>query len=88
MQRLSNQIEKLEDQVNHLIQKLEYLKKENLMLIEENVKLKKELENLMEVHSDREDNGSKVSVGSEQLKEELDHYIHEIDKCIEWINTM
>lgn len=44
MQTLINKIESIELKVKKLVQQHEYLKRENLMLIEENIKLRQELE--------------------------------------------
>lgn len=90
MRQVQEKIKTLEDKVNQLIQKLEYLKKENLMLIQENVKLKTNFENR---DVENESGGEKLKTngqnnGQDKFKQELDHYIHELNKCIEWMNTM
>ena len=96
MQDILQKLNRLEDKIKQMSQKIEYLRKENIMLIEENVKLKQDIE--------KQRGGSMVSPekvvfrtkenidvnnqNSEQLKRDLDKYIVEIDKCIELINNM
>ncbi len=96
MQEILKKLDKLEERVQQMAQKMEYLRKENLMLIEENVKLKQEFEknsigNKTLGHKgrngNREENGSGL-LQSDQLRRELSKYIGEVDKCIELINNM
>lgn len=97
MQDILRKLDRLEDKVMQLSQKIEYLRKENMMLIEENVKIKQEAEKnkigknaLEQSDGERRLNDNKTSVvkQTEQMKKELDKYIVEVDKCIELINNM
>jgi regulator of replication initiation timing len=96
MQNILTKLQRVEEKVIQLTQKMEYLKKENIMLIEENVKLKKDLEKnrggnevLKEVVVQNIENSEVVhKKQSEQLRRELDKHIVEIDNCIELINNM
>lgn len=96
MQDILSKLERVEEKLIQLTQKLEYLKKENIILIEENVKLKKDIEKnrggsevikevVVQKQDDREMKNKKQS---EQLRSDLDKHIVEIDKCIELINNM
>lgn len=81
-----------------LSQKIEYLRKENIMLIEENVKIKQESEKIKSGkiaqvrggtdHVVVEDDKTSFRRQTEQMKKELDKYIVEVDRCIELINNM
>ncbi|MCB0668247.1 MAG: hypothetical protein KDC80_20615 [Saprospiraceae bacterium] len=97
MQDILRKLDRLEDRVMQLSQKIEYLRKENIMLIEENVKIKQEAEknkigkNALEQSDGVErisDSKTSVVRQTEQMKKELDKYIVEVDKCIELINNM
>ena len=87
-------LNQLEERVLELCQKIEYLKKENIMLIEENVKIKQDTERV-KLGNIAFGQGPKSPVSfeentaeKEQLRKELDKYIVEVDKCIELINDM
>ncbi len=92
---LSNKISGIELKVRELAFKLERLKRENAVLRDENKELRMEIEALQvnpeaNGHSsaetlDNEENGNDLA--SDQLKEKIDQYIKEIDKCIEWLHN-
>lgn len=89
MQNILKKLDRFEDKVKELSQKVEYLRKENMMLIEENVKIKKEAERIKDNH--QEGNGvseALVKVNVEQCKKDLNKYIGEVENCIEIINSM
>ncbi|MCB0685337.1 MAG: hypothetical protein KDC53_02395 [Saprospiraceae bacterium] len=96
MQDILRKLDRLEDRIVQLSQKIEYLRKENMMLIEENVKIKQEAEKIKsgkiaaeQSEVEREHEGkSSVLKQTEQMKKELDKYIVEVDRCIEMINNM
>jgi FtsZ-binding cell division protein ZapB len=99
MALLQERLETIEWKVQKLVQKMQLLKKENSQLIEENIRLTKEVdqykknkENLEAQFSKTreaiESTQAKGSVDKKKLKEEIDHYINEIDKCIEWLQSM
>ena len=88
MQDIFQKLQSLEEKMVQLAQKLEYLKKENIILIEENVKLKKDLEKYRtggeiqkeELVQEQEENDKMNKKQSEQLRRDLDKYIVEIYK--------
>lgn len=92
---LSNKLSGIELKVRELAFKLERLKRENAVLRDENKELRMEMENLQgkpgaTPHStapslDNEE--SEKHVATDQLKEKIDQYIKEIDKCIEWLHN-
>jgi regulator of replication initiation timing len=89
MQNILKKLDRFEDKVKELSQKIEYLRKENMMLIEENVKIKKEAERIKDNH--QKGNGVEealVNVNVEQCKKDLSKYIGEVENCIEIINSM
>jgi len=92
---LSNKLSGIELKVRELAFKLERLKRENTVLRDENKELRMEIEALQgkpgaTPHSaaqalDNEENGNNIA--TDQLKEKIDQYIKEIDKCIEWLHN-
>jgi regulator of replication initiation timing len=92
---LSNKLSGIELKVRELAFKLERLKRENAVLRDENKELRMEIESLQgqpggAPHSSAQalDNEeSDQNVASDQLKEKIDQYIKEIDKCIEWLHN-
>lgn len=96
MQDVHLRLGSLEEKITQLVQKIEYLRKENIMLIEENVKLKQELEKnkIGSAANQRARVGERAEVvgtnkvEAEKIKRDLEKYIVEVDKCIELINHM
>ncbi len=95
MQDVLLKLHRLEEKVNQLSQKMEYLRKENIMLIEENVRLKQETEKSRSggIHAlggtvVSSSIGSEIENHADQLRQDLDKYISEVDKCIDLINNM
>lgn len=86
MEQIFQKFDLLKEKVKVTTQKLEYLRKENMMLIEENVRLKEKLETKLEGGSEQA--GDKNNLQVEKVKRDLDKYIVELDKCIEMINNM
>ena len=97
---LSERIDSIELKIRELAFKLERLKKENAVLREENQELKAEAERLRqqpaEALNDNVNQKSRLepeaqplaeTEQSEKLREQIDQYIQEIDKCIEWLNN-
>lgn len=96
METLSNKIDGIFLKVKELGIKLERLQIENVNLTKENGQLKsvlsktnyklEELEKKFDVTqkalSSKKSSGM---AGSKELKKEIDQYIVEIDKCIEWL---
>ena len=99
MKDISNRLAAIEAKVRKLIQEKRKLQEANVNLIEQNKFLSEKLalqaqkvtsleENLQvsrdqEVTTTRDTKGSSVS--SNQLKKQIDEYVKEIDKCIEWL---
>jgi predicted nucleic acid-binding Zn-ribbon protein len=94
---LAEQIDLIEIKVRQLATKVERVQQENAALQEVNQQLKAELDRQkggMDALKDKLEiaqralgsrrNGKMEQ--SEKLKEQLDQYIHEIDKCIEWLH--
>ena len=97
MQDVHHRLGQLEGKITQLIQKIEYLRKENIMLIEENVKLKHDLEKQKigsagsqrgRVVENGDGDAAEKKVRAEKMRRDLEKYIVEVDKCIELINHM
>lgn len=95
---LTEKINNIEDKVRKLALKMERIQKENAALTEENRKLANELTAKTTVVSDLQSklaNGqqkivTKVESDSgmdKKLRKEIDQYIKEIDKCIDWLQN-
>lgn len=96
---LSETLDRFELKVRQLGSKLERLQRENAELQEENKRLKVEVDRgkgtidslrdkLERTHQGVASNAesSKISgPAREELQEQIDHYLREIDKCIEWL---
>ncbi len=98
MQVLSEKIINIEAKVRQLALKMERLQEENAVLTEENRKLTNELaardQRVGELNSKLALSQSKEQHGGEQhsgstkkLRKEIDQYIKEIDKCIDWLQN-
>jgi hypothetical protein len=98
MQNLINKLTSIELKVRKLSAKYEYLLKENSMLLEENIKLRREILNINKnlyintqteigtptfVHGKEALSPGKDLEEVKNMRSEIDHYIAEIDKCIE-----
>ncbi len=98
MQTLSGKISGIELKLRQLALKLERLQEENIVLLKENRQLKTKLsqkpstivKTIKEsatvptgVETDRAEN----QASSKKIRKEIDQYIKEIDKCIEWLSN-
>ena len=92
---LSNKISGIELKVRELAFKLERIKRENAVLRDENKELRMEIDALQgkpgadalsSAHTLENEGNGKI-VASDQIKEKIDQYIKEIDKCIEWLHN-
>lgn len=94
---LSEQIDRIELKIRQLVSQMERIQDENTALQDENKQLKAELDRQKGVSNalkDKLENTQRVvdsqrngkTEQSEKLREQLDQYIHEIDKCIEWLH--
>jgi regulator of replication initiation timing len=98
MQELLKHIENIEQKIQHLGKKMSSHEKEKALLIEENIKLKKDLEQLrnsqkdLGLQIDRMRNGEAKPGASTfqqtELRKELDFYIKEVDKCIQLMENI
>ncbi len=90
--------ENIELKIKQLALKVERLEKENLFLKNENEKQKVELdlqkdtvnalnEQLLDAQKAMANRKNEDREHSEQLKQQMDQYIREIDKCIEWLHN-
>ncbi len=90
--------ENIELKIKQLALKVERLEKENIALKSENEKQKVELdlqkdtvsalnEQLLETQMVVSSKKNEDREHSEQLKQQMDQYIKEIDKCIEWLHN-
>ena len=97
-QEIFEQIDHIDQKVRLLAEKLENLQFENKELQEENNKLKGIIEEKQEkirtlgadftANSRRMEEKRDLNPGkTKQIRKEIDHYISEIDKCIEWLQN-
>jgi len=96
MQVLSEKITNIEDKVRKLALKMERLQQENAALTEENRKLTNDLaarerkvgELNSKMANGQNETGREQDSGiSKKLRKEIDQYIKEIDKCIDWLQN-
>ena len=94
---LTEQIEGIEIKVRQLALKLERLQRENAALLTENQQIKANMEKQEATISALKDKletaqralterAEEEDEQSQQLKQLIDQYILEIDKCIEWLH--
>ena len=98
LQSLTDKLNNIELKVRQLALRLERLQNENNTLLLENKKLKSELLQNTDKLGQMEEKvvRSKVALdskrdngpdNSKKLRKEIDQYINEIDKCIEWLQN-
>ena len=96
---MTDRVSNIEKKVLQLVELTNKLRQENAVLSEGNKKLKAD----MEVQNDRISNltdrlyntqqalagqrGGNDKESSQKLKKQIDQYISEIDKCIEWLEN-
>lgn len=96
--KISDKIDHIELKIRYLASKQERLLKENTELKTQNELLKTELDKQRGAVSALKEKLAKTQVVLDrqpekspqealQLKQQLDQYIREIDKCIEWLNN-
>jgi regulator of replication initiation timing len=92
----TKRIEQITDKINRLADVLRQLRTENASLLQENERLKAEVSNqtarinVLEQELDQKQVDGKAretekANQSEHLKKQIDLYIQEIDRCIEWL---
>lgn len=95
---LAERLEAIDNKVKKLAQKYEIIKKENIMLMEENIQLKQnagkhkaELDvvgkNLSKTSNDLKSKGG-TSKDDEEVRLTIDKYIKEIEHCIELLENL
>ncbi|WP_236975339.1 hypothetical protein [Membranihabitans maritimus] len=96
METIRDRIGKIDHKLRQVGGKMSLLKRQNMQLLAENVRLKKQLEknknnnfvnNKLENRGEREEEIKTNADGNgeevEKLKSELDHYIEQLGECIE-----
>ena len=95
---LAERLEAIDTKVKKLAQKYEIIKKENIMLMEENIRLKQnagkhkaELDvvgkNLSKTSKDLVSQNANAQ-NNEEVKSKIDKYIKEIEHCIELLENL
>jgi predicted nucleic acid-binding Zn-ribbon protein len=96
---LTQQLDHIEQKVRQLLEALETLHREKAALTEENNNLKTNLatqNERVEELTQRLSNAQRALAqqrgdepeSSQNLRKQIDQYIHEIDKCIEWLQSV
>lgn len=99
MTLLTQQLENIEQKVQQLVEAIAALRQQNAVLSKENIKVKAELEAQQErigELTERLTNSQQALVGqrgddsesNQKLRKQIDQYIKEIDKCIEWLQNV
>ncbi len=95
---MTQQLENIEQKVRQLAEAMTALRQQNAVLSKENNKLKADLEAQQERTgelTERLTNSQQALAGqrgddsesNQKLRKQIDQYIHEIDKCIEWLQN-
>ncbi|MBK9014328.1 MAG: hypothetical protein IPM82_09665 [Saprospiraceae bacterium] len=95
---MTQQLENIEQKVRQLVEAMTALRQQNAVLSKENNKLKADLEAQQERTgelTERLTNSQQALVGqrgddsesNQKLRKQIDQYINEIDKCIEWLQN-
>ena len=98
MVALSDKLESIELKLRQLALKMEQLQNNNAQLLEENKNLRKNLSKQDNAVGLLEDNLQKSQINLEKVaepkaphtkrtKKDIERYIREIDKCIEWLKN-
>ena len=96
---MTQQLENIEQKVRQLADAITALRQQNAVLLKENNKLKSEMtaqtERIGEL-TERLTNSQQALAGqrgddsesNQKLRKQIDQYINEIDKCIEWLQSV
>ena len=95
---MTQQLENIEQKVRQLVEAMNSLRQQNAVLSKENNKLKADLEAQQERTgelTERLTNSQQALAGqrgddsesNQKLRKQIDQYINEIDKCIEWLQN-
>lgn len=95
---MTQQLDSIEQKVKLLLDAMTALRQQNASLLQENNKLKAELEAQHErigELTERLTNSQQALAGqrgddsenTQKLRKQIDQYIQEIDKCIEWLQN-
>ena len=96
---MTQQLENIEQKVRQLVEAITVLRQQNAILSKENNKLKADLEAQQErigELTERLTNSQQALAGqrgddsesNQKLRKQIDQYIKEIDKCIEWLQNV
>ena len=96
---MTQQLDNIEQKARQLAEAMTALRHQNASLLKENNKLKAELEAQHErigELTERLTNSQQALAGqrgddsenTQKLRKQIDQYIQEIDKCIEWLQTV
>ena len=95
---MTQQLDNIEQKVRLLVEAMNALRQQNAALSKENIKLKADLDALQErigELTERLTNSQQALAGqrgddsenTQKLRKQIDQYINEIDKCIEWLQN-
>jgi regulator of replication initiation timing len=95
---MTQQLDIIEQKVKQLLEAMDILRQQNTSLLKENKQLKADLEAQHErigELTERLTNSQQALAGqrgddsenTQKLRKQIDQYIHEIDKCIEWLQN-
>jgi len=95
---MTQQLDNIEQKVKQLLEAMNALHQQNALLLKENNQLKAELEAQHErigELTERLTNSQQALAGqreddsesTQKLRKQIDQYIQEIDKCIEWLQS-
>ncbi len=95
---MTQQLDNIEHKVKQLLDAMTALRQQNASLLQENNKLKADLEAQHErigELTERLTNSQQALAGqrgddsenTQKLRKQIDQYIQEIDKCIEWLQS-
>jgi seryl-tRNA synthetase len=99
MLALPEHISQIEHKVQLLVQKMKLLKRENAEMLEMIIEFKQQTEQyqknlanleaqLNKAKSAIKDDSTAKQLDSKKVKEEIEDYIKEIDKCLEWLQSV
>lgn len=97
---LTERLATIDQKIRKMAQKFEIIRKENMLLIEENIALKQQMNNIKKNKNLNVDIGlpvtaesttvevTKSSVNQAGIRKELDNYIKEVQECIDQLQTL
>lgn len=97
---LTERLATIDQKIRKMAQKFEIIRKENMLLIEENITLKQQMNNIKKNKNLNVDIGlpvtaestteevTKSNVNQAGIRKELDNYIKEVQECIDQLQTL